>query len=118
MYAFFNYILFVFDTIAHYIAPKKAKKVKTEKLKKVMSSHACNPCGHVFSVDGRFLICMVLQQLQKQIGQRIEQEVTQTASRGGTEFRVLTAPTPSTSSELGAKGKGKGKGKGKEKGKQ
>ena len=45
-YDFFNYMLFVFDTIAHYIAPKKAKKVKTEKLKKVM---ACNPCGYVYN---------------------------------------------------------------------
>lgn len=70
---------------------------------------------HVVVMTGS---CMALQQLQKQIGQRIEQEVTQTASRGGTEFRVLTAPTPSTSSESGAKGKGKGKGKGKEQGKQ
>lgn len=59
---------------AHYIAPKKGKKTKAVEIKK---------------------------QLQKQIGRRIEQDVTQRASKDGTEFRILSAPKeggePSTS---------------------
>lgn len=50
---------------AHYIAPKKSKKTKAADLKK---------------------------QLQKQIGKRIEQDLTQRAGQAGTEFRILSNP--------------------------
>jgi hypothetical protein len=71
-----------------YIAPRKPKSVKAAKLKK---------------------------QLQKQINKGIEQEITERAKQGGTEFRVLSAPSTSTSSatqsETVKTGKGTGKGK-------
>lgn len=62
-----------------------------------------------------------LQQLQKSINQTIEQEITQIAKQGGTEFRVLSAPVASSSSAAQPKSestKGKGTGKGKQKANQ
>lgn len=58
-------------TRGQYIAPKKSKSVKAIKQKK---------------------------ELQKQLSQNIEQEITRRAKQGGTEFRIISAPTTSSSS--------------------
>lgn len=55
----------------------------------IIHAHACI----IVMLIAMHYCCM--QQLQKQIGQKIEQEVTQRASKGGTEFRILSNPQTS-----------------------
>ena len=43
-------------------------------------------------------VCVSLQKLQKSINRTIEQEITQKAKQGGTEFRVLNNATSSSTS--------------------
>ena len=67
-------------------------------------------CGYI-SLD---TLCIsldycLMQQLQKQIGQKIEKEVTQRASKGGTEFRIVSDPqTSATKSDALSKKSKKG----------
>ena len=92
--------------VGQYIAPKKAARAKSEKLKKVQISKS--PVLLLLPNVHMPWICL-LQQLTKQIGERIEQELHQRAASAGNEFRILSrgegTSQPSTSTSKGGKKK-------------
>ena len=96
----------VLFNIGQYIAPKKAARAKSEKLKKVQISKS--PVLLLLPNVHMLRICL-LQQLTKQIGERIERELHQRAASAGNEFRILSGgegtSQPSTSTSKGGKKK-------------
>lgn len=87
-------LLSVLSRTGGYIAPKKASLVKANKLKKVCTSSVWYPPVVLFPSS--------IQGLERAIGQKIEQDVIQLATKSGENLRVVSG-----SSSKGQTGKNK-----------